>query len=112
MCKPVQRGQAQWSKPNDNCRVQHDRVLGVDACGAGWIGISPGDTGVAAYVAADLEALVARADSDGRVSVVAVDIPIGLPDRGRRRADILARARLGPRRSSLFITPVRDALAA
>jgi predicted RNase H-like nuclease len=37
--------------------------------------------------------------------MVGVDMPIGLPDAGDRPSDALARARLGPRRSSLFATP-------
>ena len=40
-----------------------------------------------------------------RIAVVAVDMPIGLPDIERRTADVEARALLGPRRSSLFWTP-------
>jgi predicted RNase H-like nuclease len=40
----------------------------------------------------------------------AIDMPIGLPDAGSRRADKLARAAVGPRRSSVFLTPVRAAL--
>jgi predicted RNase H-like nuclease len=88
------------------------RVLGVDACKAGWVGVAlSGDT-VRAYVAADIESLVAAGCRDGDVAAVAVDIPIGLPDRGRRRADVLAKAAVGPRRSSVFITPVREALLA
>jgi hypothetical protein len=39
-------------------------------------------------------------------------MPIGLPDRGRRAADVLARAAVGPLRSSVFMTPVRAALEA
>ncbi len=46
------------------------------------------------------------------MDVVAVDMPIGLPDRGRRQADILARVAVGPRRSSVFMTPVRAAMEA
>jgi predicted RNase H-like nuclease len=44
--------------------------------------------------------------------VVAVDMPIGLPDEGRRSCDAEARRMLGPRRSSVFPVPVRSALAA
>ncbi|MEN3534310.1 DUF429 domain-containing protein [Microbispora sp. ZYX-F-249] len=101
------------------------RVLGVDACRAGWIGVvppaGPGDAGAArAYFAARIADLVAAADADGEVAVVAVDMPIGLPDghpggppgRGRRRADVLARAELGPRWRSVFMTPARAALEA
>ncbi len=104
-------------------------MLGVDACRAGWIGVVPPagsrDGGAArAYFAPRVADLVALADADGEVAVVAVDMPIGLPDpypdahsggpqgRTRRRADVLARAELGPRWRSVFMTPVRAALEA
>lgn len=46
-------------------------------------------------------------------AVVAVDIPIGLPSGGARRAcDVAARQRLGAQRSSVFFAPPREALAA
>jgi predicted RNase H-like nuclease len=48
----------------------------------------------------------------GRLAAIAVDMPIGLPDRGPRACDIAARQRLGARRSSVFPTPVRAALDA
>jgi predicted RNase H-like nuclease len=86
------------------------RVLGVDACRAGWVGVALGAAGdPRAYLGTSIAVLVA---SVGPVEVVGIDIPIGLPDRGRRRADVLARAELGPRGSSVFLTPVRDALTA
>ncbi len=44
--------------------------------------------------------------------VVAIDIPIGLPRAGRRAADVAAQALLGSRRSTVFSTPIREALAA
>lgn len=106
-------------------------MLGVDACRAGWIGVVPpaGSGGAArAYFAPRIADLVARADADGEVAVVAVDMPIGLPDGlpdvhadahlggpgglGRRRADVLARAELGPRWRSVFMTPARAAIEA
>ena len=34
-----------------------------------------------------------------------IDVPIGIPDVGPRRADLLARAFVGPRASSVFATP-------
>ncbi len=43
---------------------------------------------------------------------VAIDIPIGLPSAGPREADRLAREFLGARRSSVFNTPVREAIEA
>ena len=44
--------------------------------------------------------------------IVAVDMPIGLPEEGRRVCDSEARRMLGARRSSVFPVPTRDALAA
>jgi predicted RNase H-like nuclease len=48
----------------------------------------------------------------GTLAAVAIDIPIGLAPNGARRADVEARQRLGPRRSSVFPAPVRSVLAA
>ena len=88
------------------------RVLGVDACPRGWVGVVWDGTVCTAQFRGTVEELVAAAAADGPVAAVAVDIPIGLPDAGRRRADELARARLGGLRSSVFMTPVRPALRA
>ena len=45
--------------------------------------------------------------------VLALDMPIGLPDQGARSCDRLARACLGPaRRNSVFPAPIRSALGA
>jgi predicted RNase H-like nuclease len=89
----------------------HPRVLGVDGCKAGWIGVVLHHGRVAAYVASLIGDLVGAAEAGGDLDVVAVDMPIGLPDGGRRRADELAWRALGPRRASIFMTPVRAALA-
>jgi predicted RNase H-like nuclease len=60
-------------------------------------------------VAADVAPVLERAD----VAMVAVDMPIGLPfDDSPRMADVEARRRLGPRRSSVFPTPCRPVLSA
>jgi len=93
-------------------RDENERVLGVDACRVGWVGVALGDGVTHTYVAANIADLADRARREGSVDVVAVDMPIGLPDRGRRQADILARAAVGPRRSSVFMTPVRAAMEA
>jgi predicted RNase H-like nuclease len=84
-------------------------VLGVDACKKGWVGISSDLRG---YFGRDIRELVAAADEDGALSVIAVDIPIGLPTTGPRQADALTRTLVGGRASSVFSTPVRAALAA
>ncbi len=93
-------------------RDESERVLGVDACRVGWVGVALEHGVTHTYVAANIADLADRAVLDGSVDVVAVDMPIGLPDRGRRQADILARAAVGPRRSSVFMTPVRAAMEA
>ena len=88
------------------------RILGVDACRRGWIAVAAEETVTGTYFAEDIEALIARARADGPLAVVAVDMPIGLADQGRRQADVLARAEIGPLWASVFMTPVRDALLA
>jgi predicted RNase H-like nuclease len=69
-------------------------------------------TRVDAYTAARIDDLVAAVGIDGRVDVVAIDIPIGLPDAGPQQADELARAAVGAGWPSVFKTPVRAALHA
>jgi len=59
----------------------------------------------------DLHAVIAQIE-DGGLTAAAIDIPIGLAPAGPRRADVEARRRLGPRRSSVFPAPVRAVLAA
>lgn len=83
-------------------------VLGVDACGKqGWVGIRVSDGGYAgSLVDVRLEALIERA---GEVSVIAVDMPLGLVERGWRAADLGARVLLGERRSTVFLVAPRSA---
>lgn len=85
------------------------RVVGVDGCRRGWVGLSGDGHG---YFGRTIAELVASAELDGPVAVVGIDIPIGLPVAGPRRADVLARAVVGRRASSVFPTPAREALAA
>ncbi|WP_168202726.1 DUF429 domain-containing protein [Georgenia wutianyii] len=85
------------------------RVLGVDAYRKGWVALSSDLRG---YVAATIAEVVAAAERDGPVAVVAIDIPIGLPTGGPREADRLARRLVGRRASSVFSTPVRAAVEA
>lgn len=87
-------------------------VLGADVCPAGWIGVLLSDAGVRAIVHADIGDLVDLASAGGRLDAIAIDIPIGLADRTVRQADVLARDAAGPRRASVFMTPVRAALDA
>lgn len=84
-----------------------DTVLGVDACKAGWVGIAWSGGAVTPHYA---ETIAELADAAGPLAVMAVDIPIGLPDHGPREADLLARTFVGRRQSSVFLTPVRATL--
>lgn len=90
-------------------------VLGVDGDRGGWVGalLPVAGAGLVQIVSGrELETLVERARSQVDLVLVAVDTPIGLPDTGPRQADVLARRRLGARGSSVFATPVREALHA
>jgi predicted RNase H-like nuclease len=82
------------------------RVVGVDACRGGWVACEPGGSPVVRRSFAEI-LLGFRA-----ASVVAVDIPIGLPKSAPRAADLAARKFVGARRSSVFLTYPREVLAA
>ncbi len=88
-------------------------VLGVDACPGGWVGVLI-DTGGRASVFVDVTigGLVALVRETTPVAVVAIDIPIGLPDSSGRLADAEARRQLAGKSSSVFSTPTRAALEA
>jgi predicted RNase H-like nuclease len=72
------------------------RVLGADACKTGWVGIALSPEALDACAAAEISDLVEDAHNGGPLTVIAIDIPIGLPDTGRRQADMLARKAVGP----------------
>lgn len=85
-------------------------VGGVDACRGGWVAVVLDDGRVAdSLFAPTFTRLLNQLDA---VAVIAVDIPIGLPSKGVRAADVAARAFVGPRRGSVFPTPPRAALVA
>lgn len=85
-------------------------VLGVDACKGGWAGIVLGGSAPRGVFGATIEQVVSLAIGDDEVAVVAIDIPIGLPDVGVRESDRVVRASVGRRSSSVFMTPVRESL--
>lgn len=83
-------------------------VVGVDACKKGWIAVEiPREGEPAAHYLKHIGDVTEAVPS---AQVIGVDIPIGLPAKGRRRADIEARALLGARGSSVFWTPPRQVL--
>ena len=95
------------------------RVAGLDGCRAGWVLVTgrvhPVRRGVPLLRAVEVTVVPTFAEAlaqvlDGSIEAMGVDMPIGLPESGPRAADRAARLRLGPRRSSVFPTPVRAAL--
>jgi predicted RNase H-like nuclease len=86
------------------------RVLGVDGCRAGWVGVLLDGREASSYVAGSVAALVELVGHplDG----VGIDIPIGLPDAGRRAAEGEVRRLLPGRGSTVFSTCVRSAYEA
>jgi predicted RNase H-like nuclease len=90
------------------------RVLGADGCAGGaWVVAELDDVGgrVRWHLADDASGLLALQDRLG-APVLAVDVPIGLPDAGVRRCDVEARAALrGGGASSVFAAPPRAVLS-
>ena len=100
------------SGPCTGTRDVNARVaVGVDGCRNGWIAVwrRPNTQQLCTFsVFATPQDLLAQFASAG---AIAVDIPIGLSERGPRAADRLARERLvGTRAASVFPTPVRAVL--
>jgi predicted RNase H-like nuclease len=91
-------------------------VAGVDGCPGGWVAVfGPRDGTSDTIRARVLPSLAAICDAPEAPAIVAVDIPIGLPDRvgpGGRAAEVLVRALLGPRRASVFPTSARSVVYA
>jgi predicted RNase H-like nuclease len=89
-------------------------LAGVDGCPGGWIAafVRPvGDDGALAVFTRFADVLAAAQ----RPAIVAVDIPIGLPERasaGGREAENAVRPLLGARQSSVFSVPSRAAIYA
>lgn len=99
-------------------------VAGVDGCPGGWLAVFvPYSSSGAQMERIDARPDEARAvlvsrfsdiiDSDYAPAMIAVDIPIGLPERvttGGRGCDVAARAVLGGRQSAVFSIPSRAAV--
>lgn len=82
-------------------------VAGVDGAGGAWV--------VARLRGRDLQLSVSRSVDDVLAStadcvVVGVDMPLSVPEDGYRTGEVALRSFLGSARSSLFFTPVRDAV--
>ncbi|MEL6712530.1 MAG: DUF429 domain-containing protein, partial [Planctomycetota bacterium] len=74
-----------------------------------WIAVAVGHDG--AYHSAHLADTLAEVlDRYSTAPVFAIDVPIGLPETGARKADLEAKMLLGPRRSTVFAVPPRPVL--
>ena len=89
-------------------------IAGVDGCRSGWLvalrHLSTGELRV--RILPDLQALL---DTPEAPRIIAIDMPIGLPDKIEgpgRAAEQAVRPLLGGRQSSVFSIPSRDAVHA
>ena len=87
------------------------RFAGVDGCPGGWLCIvcDPDTNSFSIEVFRTAEQLLTH---DPKISVMTIDMPIGLVDMGRRRCDELARHMLGPRHVCVSNAPIRPTLYA
>lgn len=88
-------------------------IAGVDGCKAGWIAVTLAPGG--APEAGIFPTFAALVDSLADDALIAVDMPIGLPDftgHGGRGPERLVRALIGERQSSVFSIPSRAAVYA
>jgi predicted RNase H-like nuclease len=83
-------------------------VVGVDGTRGGWVAVRLTDGKFAGGRLFSAFCVLMRDFPEA--AVLAVDIPIGLPPRGRRRADEEARRVLEFRRNSVFFVPPRSVL--
>ena len=89
-------------------------LAGVDGCRAGWIAalVRPQGDDVRVRIVPSFAALLAAPEM---LAVIAVDMPVGLPERtgpGGRAAENAVRPLLGARQSSVFSVPARSAIEA
>jgi predicted RNase H-like nuclease len=81
------------------------KVAGVDGCRAGWIAVIWGGESPECRLFGSFADIL-----ELEAAVVAVDMPIGFPQRSGRVAEREVRSKLGQRQSSLFTVPSRAAV--
>ena len=86
------------------------QYIGVDACKKGWFAVSIGTAG--RFEIGIFETIADLWKSLKGNTLILIDIPIGLPDVGKRRCDVEARRLLQKRASSVFPVPCRQAIHA
>jgi predicted RNase H-like nuclease len=86
-------------------------IYGLDATRRGWIAVRQ-DTESGEISWRRALHIGALLEEQPRPAVIAVDVPIGLPEDGARSCDVEARRAVGPRRNSVFPAPLRKVLLA
>jgi predicted RNase H-like nuclease len=91
--------------------AKEEWLAGVDGCPGGWIAafVRPVSGEVRIAVVPRFADVLAAPE---RAVVVAVDMPIGLPDWGGRDAEVTIRRELGRRKRTVFPVPSRNAVYA
>lgn len=85
--------------------------VGLDWGGNGWVAVvATGSTADREFRVAFYPSMLNAWRENRDADAIVVDVPIGLPAEGTRTCDERARDVLGPNRSSVFLTPVRDAV--
>jgi len=82
-------------------------LAGVDGCRGAWLAAVADGSEVSWRLVPTFKDLY----DDSVLTVIAIDVPIGLPESGRRECDVQARAALGRRANSVFAAPVRPVLS-
>ncbi|MGI9512260.1 MAG: DUF429 domain-containing protein [Anderseniella sp.] len=82
--------------------------LGLDGCKAGWVMVSWSGEAGATPDASIIPDIHTALDTDARF--IGVDMPIGFPADTARSCEAAARRYIGPRRSSVFPVPCREAV--
>lgn len=83
-------------------------AVGIDGWRSAWVAVVLSDGSV--HEIAAFGSLAEAAAAYPGAGALAVDVPIGLPERGRRAADVAAKRILGARASSVFHAPPRAAV--
>ena len=87
------------------------RFAGVDGCPGGWLCIVY-DPAIERFRVTVFRTATEMLQHDPKIGVMAIDMPIGLAEAGRRHCDELARNRLGARHVCVMNAPIRPALYA
>ena len=78
-------------------------VIGVDGCPGGWIAVRWAE-GLSHHLCRSFSDVLAL-----DAAIIAVDMPVGLPEMSGRAAEREVRSKLGDRQSSVFSIPSRAA---